>query len=287
MAQPSTARTAAQVLSAVAPPLAVELGYRAFRRVGTPATVRPVDMDVHARARRGEVVLHGHRVVTYAWGDVAAPPVMLVHGWQLRASRFGTLVRALESSGLRPVAFDGLAHGDSGGRSNTVVDHMAAMRAVQEVEGRFAGVVGHSLGGLAAGLALHDDFAADRFVAVAAPVGFDAVTEAFMRLAGLPPRLADLLRRRIARGLFPHVPDPRSTLDLAANPVPEDVPTIFVQDKADLMSGPDQARRLHAAHPGSRLILTDGLGHNRILDDAVVVGAIVEHVTAKASAPTK
>lgn len=285
MAHASAVRTAFRTLSTVAPPLAVELGYRAFRRVGPPSAVRSVDQDVHDRARRGKVRVNGERVVTYAWGDPAAPPVLLVHGWQLRASRFATLVRALEGAGLRPVAFDGLAHGESGGRRTNVVEHMVVMRAVQQVEGRFVGVVGHSLGGLAAGLALHGGFAADRFVAVAAPVGFDTVTSTFMRLSGLSPRLADRLSRRISRGLLPDLADPRTTLDLARNPVPEHVPTVFVQDTQDVMSGPDQARRLHDAHPGSELILTEGLGHNRILDDAVVVDAVVAHVTAGVRAP--
>ena len=285
MAQGPAIRTAFRTLSAAAPPLAVELGFRAFRRVGPPAPVRPADQDVHARARRGAVVVHGHHVVTYAWGDPATRPVLLVHGWQLRASRFAALVRALEASGLRPVAFDGLAHGESGGRWTTVVEHMAVMRAVQQAEGRFAGVVGHSLGGLAAGLALHDGFAADRFAAVAAPVGFDTVTGTFMKLAGIPVHLEDRLRRRIGRGLVPDLADPRTTLDLAVNPVPDRVPTLFVQDRADVLSGPDQARRLHAAHPGSELLLTDGLGHNRILDDPDVVQAVVTHMTAGVRTP--
>jgi pimeloyl-ACP methyl ester carboxylesterase len=64
------------------------------------------------------------------------------------------------------------------------------------------------------------------------------------------------------------------------------VPTVFVQDDTDVRTRPDDARRLHAAHPGSRLVLTHGLGHNRILDDPAVVETVVEHLTARVGAPT-
>ncbi len=277
---PPPVRTGLAALAAVAPPLAVEAGFRVFRTVGPPARVRPVDRPVHERARRGRARAGGGDVMTYAWGDRSAPPVLLVHGWRLRASRFATLVEGLESAGLRPVAFDGPAHGDSAGRSTTVLDMVAAMQAVQATAGPFAAVVGHSLGGLAAGLAVRDGLAADRYVAIAAPTGFDSVVASFRRLAGLPAALQDPLCDRVARGLFPHVDHARDRLNLVRHPVPDGVATLFLHDVEDSVHGAVEARRLHAAHPGSELLVTAGLGHNRVLDDLEVVAAVVRHATA-------
>lgn len=281
----TVARTALRGLAAVAPPLAVPLAARAFWRVGPPAPVRPTDRAVHERARRGTVRAGGLPVVTYAWGDPAAPPVLLSHGWQLRASRFAPLVTALTAAGLRPVAFDAVAHGDSPGRRTTVLDHMAAMRALEHAEGPFAGVVGHSLGGLGAGLALHEGLDAARFVAIAAPTGFDSIAASFLRLAGLPGTLHEPFCRRVVRPFPPQVGNPRTTVDLVVRPVPASVPALFVQDRRDRMAGPGDAERLHAAHPGSSLLLTDGLGHNRVLDDPGVLDAVVAHLTAPAAVP--
>ncbi|WP_277213745.1 alpha/beta fold hydrolase [Isoptericola croceus] len=283
---PAPVRTGFQLLGTVAPPLAVELGLRIMRHVGQPARVRPADQQVHDAARRGTIRVAGEHIATYAWGDPAAPPVLLVHGWQLRASRFGRLVEAFREAGLQPVAFDGVAHGESSGRYTQAVQHAAVLRALQEQVGRAAGVVGHSLGGLAAGLALRDGLAADRFVAIAAPTGFESVVGSFVRQSGIPPRWHDRLADRAAQVMFPDVADPRTELDLTRRPVPAGVPTLFVQSTDDTMNDPENARRLHAAHPGSELLLPPGLGHNRVLDDPAVVRAVVEHVLAADRAPS-
>lgn len=276
---PRPVRTGFQTLGVLAPPLAVELGVRLMRRVGPASAIRPLDQAVHDVARRGIVQVDGEQVATYSWGDPAAPPVLLAHGWQLRASRFARLVEALQDAGLQPVAFDGVAHGDSSGHRTQAVQHAAALRAVQERTGPAVAVVGHSLGALAAGLALRDGLVADRFVSVAAPTGFDSVIASFVRQSGMPPSLRDRLADRAARVMFADVADARATLDLTRHPVPAHVPTLFVQSTPDSMNDPDNARSLHAAHPGSRLLLVEGLGHNRLLDDPAVVTAVVEHVT--------
>ncbi|AEG44516.1 alpha/beta fold hydrolase [Isoptericola variabilis] len=187
---------------------------------------------------------------------------------------------ALEAAGLQAVAFDGVAHGESAGRRTTVLDHVAGMHALQERHGRFAAVVGHSLGGLAAGIAVRDGLAAERYVAIAAPTGFDSVVASFRRLVGLPDALHEALCDRVARDLFPGEPGARERLDLVRHPVAADVPALFVHDVDDRMHGSAEARRLHAAHPGSELLVTAELGHNRVLDDPDVVAAVVEHASA-------
>jgi pimeloyl-ACP methyl ester carboxylesterase len=281
---PTAVSTGFRALSAVAPPLAIRLGTRAFWHVGPPAPVRPADRAVHDRATHGTVRVAGERVVTYRWGDVGAPTVLLVHGWRHRASRLASLVRAFEDAGTTVVSFDGVAHGDSSGRQMSALDQVAAMHAVQEVNGAFAGVVGHSVGGLAAGLALHDGFVADRFATLSTSTGFDAVAAAFLRLAGFPDRLHDRFCDHVDRHFPGGVTDARARIDLVAHPVPAHVPTLFVQDVDDRMVSPVQARRLHAAHPSSELLVTSGLGHNGVLDDHDVLDAVVEHVTARSEA---
>ncbi|MFI2102182.1 alpha/beta fold hydrolase [Isoptericola sp. NPDC019693] len=283
---PAPVSTGLRALSALAPPLAVRVAARAFWHVGPPAEVRPADRGVHERARRGTVDVGGERVATYRWGDRAAPTVLLVHGWRSRASRFAGLVTSLEAAGLGVVSFDGVAHGESGGRRMSALEHLAAIRAVHDAEGPFTAVVGHSLGALSAGLALADGLPVDRFVAVAAMTGFDAIAESFLRLAGMPAGLHERFCDHVERTFPGDVRDVRSRIDLVAHPVPEHVATLFVQDDDDRMSLPTGAPLLHAAVPGSTLLTTRGLGHNRVLDDPAVVAAVVAHVTAPLPAVT-
>lgn len=284
---PAPVSTGLRALSAVAPPLAVRVAARAFWHVGPPAEVRPADRSVHERARRGAVDIDGEHVVTYRWGDHEAPTVLLAHGWKSRASRFAGLVRSLEAAGLGVVSFDGVAHGDSSGGRMSALEHMAAIRAVHDAEGPFTAVVGHSLGALAAGLALADGVPVDRFVSVAAMTGFDAVAESFLRLVGMPAGLHERFCDHVERTFPGSVRDVRSRIDLVAHPVPARVSTLFVQDDGDRMSLPSGAPLLHAAVPGSELLTTRGLGHSRVLDDPDVVAAVVAHVTAPLPLPVR
>src|SRR3954471_13347938 len=93
----TTLNTTARIAPGAAGRLALDL----WRRPGGPAVVRREERAVHDAATRSVV----GRVAAYSWGD-GARPVLLVHGWGARASRFAELVTALLAAGLSPVAYD-------------------------------------------------------------------------------------------------------------------------------------------------------------------------------------
>lgn len=275
-------RAAFRITGRVVPPLALEAAYRTFRTVGPRTPVRPDDRATHERARRGELDLAGERVVTYEWGDPAGTPVLLVHGWQSRASRFARLVEDLELAGHRVLAYDAVAHGESTGRYTTILDHLAIIRRTQDGAGELAGVVGHSFGALAAGIALGEGLPAGAFAAIAAVPSFDAVNDGFLRAIDLPRALDARHARRVATGIFPAEPDPAGRFDLLRRPAP--VPALFVHGDRDREVPAAASRALHAAHRGSRLLVLPG-SHNRVLDDADARAAVVDHIAAHAARP--
>jgi len=275
-------RTAFRVTGHVAPPLALAASLRAFRTVGPPSPVRDADRATHERARRGALRIAGEQAVTYAWGDPAGPPVLLVHGWRSRASRFARLVEDLEARGHRVLSYDALAHGESTGRYTTILDHLAIIRRIQESAGRFAGVVGHSFGALAAGVALAEGLRAATFTAIATAPSFDALNQSFVDAVDLPPALHARHSAQVASRIFPHEPDPADRFDLLRHPVP--TPALFVHGDRDREVPPAVSRALHEAHPGSRLVITPD-SHNRVLDGAEARAAIVDHISARAVNP--
>ncbi|GGM23520.1 alpha/beta fold hydrolase [Promicromonospora citrea] len=267
----ATFRTAGRL----APPLAVAAAYQVFRTLGPRTPVRDADRATHERARRGELRLAGERVATYAWGDPAGPPVLLVHGWRSRASRFARLVDGLEQAGHHVLAYDGVAHGDSTGRRTTILDHLAVARELVERSGAPVGVVGHSFGGLTAGIALTEGLRGGALVALAAVPSFADLNRGFLETVGLPPALHARHSRLVARRLFPDDPDPVARFDLVHRPAP--VPALFVHGTRDREVPPAASRALHAAHPDSRLVEADA-GHNSVLDADETVAAVVEHL---------
>lgn len=281
---PAAVRGVFDLLGRTAPGPAAALAARAFLHVGRPAPVRAADRPVHENARRALLPHEGVDVATYTWGDPDAPAVLLVHGWQSRASAFGSLVTALTAAGFRAVAYDAPAHGDSRGRTRTALDDVAVIRRLTDVENApWAGVVGHSLGSLAAGVAVRDGVPTERLAGIASIASFRFTEDVFVRAIGLPWTLRDRFSQAWAHRFRddPEVtPDVIDRFDLVARPLPNRVRALWLHDDGDEQIPPTQSKLLVEAHPhNGELVTTSGLGHNRILGDADVLAHVVDHLT--------
>lgn len=100
----------------------------------------------------GEVAVHGATVRWLAWGEPAAPPLVLVHGGAAHAQWWSPLAPML-TSGYRVVALDLSGHGDSDHRRSYDAEVWAGevLAVAQAAGGQGAPtVVGHSMGGFVA-----------------------------------------------------------------------------------------------------------------------------------------
>jgi pimeloyl-ACP methyl ester carboxylesterase len=99
------------------------------------------------------VEVRGLRLHVAAWGPRAAPPLLLLHGYQDHARLFDGLARRLVAGGQRVLALDLRGHGDSdhvgAGGAYHFADYVADLHGVLAalVGGEPARLVGHSLGG--------------------------------------------------------------------------------------------------------------------------------------------
>ena len=161
----SLAAAAVRSASAISPRWGSRIALPLFARVAPRRPIDSADLATMWRADRSTVRIpgvdrRGTDIAVYEWGPPGGEVVVLAHGWDGRASQFATLVRELVADGYRVVAFDAPAHGDSPGRATYLLDWVHALQTVQERHGRFAAVVGHSFGGLAALVAVGHGVAA-------------------------------------------------------------------------------------------------------------------------------
>ncbi|WP_318204968.1 alpha/beta hydrolase [Streptomyces sp. SCL15-4] len=283
--------TALNALARPAPGLAGRAAYALFRHPLRRGGVLPGERAVHERAAVEEVVLGGRRVRVYRWGD-GARPVLMLHGWQSRASRYAGFVPRLEALGLTGLAFDAPGHGDSEGGTTTILEYREITRLLQERYGVFHTVVAHSLGATAAFLALRGGLRAERLVTVAAVKDFGHFPDEFARILRLGPGLRQDLRLRIEHRLFGQVRDPWEEFDATARPERIGVRMRIIHDTDDDMVPVAHAHALKSAY-GDRaeLVLTRGLGHRKVLGEAAVIdgamGFIAPESTGTREVPFK
>ncbi|HKC24883.1 MAG TPA: alpha/beta fold hydrolase [Thermoanaerobaculia bacterium] len=207
------------------------------------------------------------RIATWRWGE-SGPVVFLVHGWGGHAGRLARFGPALRQAGFSVVSFDAPAHGLSDGLHCSLPEFVLSLRTLAERFGSPSGVVAHSLGAVAATVALREGLELPRAVFLAPPADCERHSERFAhQLLSLPDDVCDAMKRRLARRYSFEWPDlsisclaPRMTARL-----------LVFHDRGDTKVPFKDAEAIVRAWPGAELIPTLGFGHHRILRHPDVV----------------
>lgn len=274
-----TLRSLVNGVGAVSPRLGGDVALRLFFETRPRMPVRSDDAETHAAAERGTVNVRGLELATYGWGS-GEDTVLLVHGWRGRASQFARLVRGLVAAGFRVVAFDAPGHGASPGRHTDIRDWLAAIDGLQRTHGRFHTVVGHSFGALATLTAARSGVDVGSVATLAGAASPMPFLDEFSRGMGLSPATDARFRTAFRRRMGVDEASLIARYDAVADPLPTGIELLALHDDGDRQLSPTESTRLVAAHPGrSRLIRTQGFGHNRILSADLTVGAVTALAT--------
>jgi pimeloyl-ACP methyl ester carboxylesterase len=219
------------------------------------------------------------RVPVSLWGR--GPAIYMLHGWGGRGTQWARFVEPLVRAGFTAVVLDAPGHGDSHAPRTSILHFAAALEAVVESLGPARCVMGHSLGGAAAALAMRQGLSSDRAVLFGAPANPAEFFEVFLRRLGIPERLHSYIKTYIehrygfAWDEFAVSAPKRATGET-------DVPALIVHDSADDEVNRADAARIADAWPGAEVMMTHGLGHQRILRDPEVVKRVVAWLSSGA-----
>jgi len=223
---------------------------------------------------------HRHRfesgtLTSWQRQDTAGRPrVLLAHGWAGDAQQMRALGEALATAGFDPVLLDLPAHGASDGARATLPQWVRALFSASSTLGPWHGVVAHSLGALAVTHAVARGLTAERLVLIAPSPPPALFLRWFAAGLGLTEALAERMEQAILRregvGVEQFGPDWLGTR--------VSLPTLVLHDSDDRTAPLATGRALAAAMRGATLQVTQGLGHRRILDDAAVIAAALQHL---------
>ncbi|MDG3007219.1 alpha/beta fold hydrolase [Paludisphaera mucosa] len=207
-----------------------------------------------------------------SWGE--GPIVLLAHGWESRRSHWGAFLAPLADAGLRVVAVDAPAHGDSPGETVNVLQYGRTLAAIGAELGPLAGIVGHSFGAAATAVALRRGLRASRAVLISGPsslLGMVGRWCARHQIEGVDAeRFLALVEQDVG--------EPLADLDVARFAAGLTVPALVVHDQGDDAIPVAEARAVASAWPGATLRITERYGHRRILIAREVIREVAAFV---------
>lgn len=219
----------------------------------------------------------GDGLVAWRWGAGGAPVVLLVHGFEGNRAQFGAVLDALLARGFAAVALDVPAHGESAGNELTAVKFIAAIERTLRQLGPMHAVIGHSMGGAMSLFSVARNGGAKKVALVAAPSGLKRELQRFAQVVGLSSRGAAAFIDSVEG----HVGRPADDFDVRHIAAEVDLPVLLIHDQNDRQVPVREAARAAHMLPTAKLIVTQGLGHNRLLADPAVVAALVDFVTSQ------
>ncbi len=217
-------------------------------------------------------------LTAYAWGEGAT--VLIVHGWGGRGTQFGSFVKPLVDAGYRVLAFDAPAHGKTPGKQTNGFEFAEAIATVAAKESPIDTIIAHSLGATSTALALSKEVFARKVVCLASLCWLSRSIERFSQLLRLSPEtkaeLYKLTENKFGKDVWDLVSVDKRVANLS-------IPALLFHDRDDRDCSLNESEAITQAWRDSQLIVTEGLGHNRILRDEQVIQQTVNFIQEKNS----
>ena len=184
-------------------------------------------------------------------------------------------------AGFRVACFDAPAHGSNPGRQTHLVNFSDSLFAIRDRLGEIDTVIAHSLGAMATVYAQHRRLSATRLVLVAPHLNVQQMFDTFSYMLGMRPALARRFHDKIGARMQTILDgqDPWECLNPRALLAERKCRGLLAHDRFDPEVPQSQFDEIIHYWEKSELLVTDGLGHNRILKDAGVVRAIVDYIS--------
>lgn len=271
-------KTKLKTIGLVSPRKAAEAAFKIFC---TPFAVKPPKKipPVFHKAEKLSLEIKGLTLRGFRW--VPEKPngkkILIVHGFRSYAYKFEKYVLALKKEGFEVVAFDAPAHGTSDGKLINAYIYKVMLNEVERSYGPFYGVMGHSLGGLAASLAF-EEFAGhlNRKLVLIAPAETERAIKNFFMIIPVD----DKVREAFTELIDELTDKPISYYSVGRVVKALTSPVLWVHDKQDTIClFEDVKPLLSLGMPHVNFLITEQLGHNKIYKDNKVCAEIVQFFT--------
>jgi pimeloyl-ACP methyl ester carboxylesterase len=237
---------------------------------------RELEMDHKSIQKTIQVPAISQEIVVYKYGK-SDKRVLLVHGWSGRGTQLFKIADELTKHGYETVSFDAPAHGKSPGKTTHMVDFIESILEIEKHYGPFEAAIGHSLGGMSVLNAIKRGLNIDRAVIIGSGDIVQDIIDDFVSKLELKPeisiRLCDYFENK-------HTIKMNDFSGYVAA-VDVNIPVLVIHDKDDPEVAVKAGIHINEHLKNGTLILTEGLGHRKILGNHNVINKTVQFIEHK------
>ena len=212
-------------------------------------------------------------IQVYSYG-YSKTKVLLVHGWSGRGSQMYQLADKLLENKMMVVSFDGPAHGLSKGKTTNMMAFISAIKEVNDKYGPFGIAIGHSFGAMSLINAIAGKMKVKKLILIGADNSIPDLINAYVEKLELKPAIFKNIKRIYEKKYRKKLKDISS--ENQAKKIA--IPTFVIHDSADRYVDVSCAFAIRQKLKKGRLLITHGLGHNRILNDPGIMRKIIEFI---------
>lgn len=263
-----------KILQCVAPALATKYAIKLFK---TPVKFKTPEREkMMAKSAQKEMLFIpelNKKVMVYTYG-YSKRKVLLVHGWSGRGTQLYKIADKLLENGFMTISFDAPAHGKSEGKETLMNEFITVSKFLEKKYGPFEYAIGHSLGGMAILNSVKQGLTLKKTIIIGAGDIITDIFNGFVKKIELKQNMVAKMQHVFFKKFGEDMDN--YSASIAAKNVK--IPTLIIHDTEDSEVPVSCAHNIRQNTEQGELLITNGLGHTRILKDNFVINSIIEFI---------
>ena len=272
---PKVITRTAKLLQAISPKLATLFAAKLFT---TPLKHRIPKRELHMEENSKQTKLLipkiNKEIVVYLYGE-SKHKILLVHGWSGRGTQLFKIADELLEKGFSTISFDAPAHGKSKSKTTLMPEFIASILEIEKQFGPFEYAIGHSLGGMSILNAIKDGLQIKKAVIIGSGDLIQDILDDFVSKLELKPKTASMMKTHFEKKFG--VAMESYSASFAAKSV--EIPVLIIHDEHDDEIAVKAAHAIHRNLKKGKILITEKLGHRKILGDKKVIETILNFIS--------
>ncbi|SHG24767.1 Pimeloyl-ACP methyl ester carboxylesterase [Flavobacterium segetis] len=237
---------------------------------------RELGMDQKSFQKLIHIPVINKQINMYKYGK-SDKKILLVHGWSGRGTQLYKIADELLGIGYSTISFDAPGHGKSPGNRSIMTDFISIILEINKQEGPFEVAIGHSLGGMSVLNAIKQGLKVNQAVVIGSGDIVEDIIDDFVAKLKLNPNISTQLRLHFEKKYGEKMNNYSAYL-AAAETI---IPVLVIHDKNDFEVPVKAGINIHKHLKNGELLLTEGLGHRKILGNDDVLEKIIQFIKLK------